>query len=299
MRKFFCITVLIAFLLTFCSCSITTQGKIKNFDKASSLIEQLDENEHYKLMSSNSSVEKCLEEIGLTVFSNYTYENKKMPQLDEEFVDAYLEKHTPEQLLNNYIVISKYVLFDSYGHNGGLETEECVCYRFTNLLKLILEKIDVDIINFDPTVNEIGEFYKVNSDAEPQPYTKEHSGKFYNYSGENRYTSTRTDTGTVEYYGDFALLKEEWYSYSSGDYGWSNGTFLNTLPSWERKETYSLYYKGILLKQEKSFDAIKNSNCQIFSLNDKLYSLYNKTQKMYPDRNPSHTFLYVSSIETN
>lgn len=257
MKKIVCVLVICLLMLS--ACSTTTQDKVQLFDEVCSSIDELfstDENGlHYALPNEDEIYEKIgkdLKTLGLI----YDLSNKDIVPIGEEFVEAYLTTHTSEELFENYLKIYNFITHtyrDNYGYytswdNGFHQTalEECLCQRFNNLLEWILQSFDYsEAASFDVNMKGKDGYYTQNPKAEPQPFVKEVSGDFNDANNGNEvYSSTRQNIGTVEYYGDFAVLIVEGSTYKSGFYGWRNGEFVDNPPSWESFSYCELYYKG-------------------------------------------------------
>lgn len=258
MKKILCVVFIIC-LLMLSACSVTTEDKVKLFDEVCSSIDELfatDENgNHYTLPNEDEIYEKIGKDLRILGLI-YDLSNEDIVPIGEEFVEAYLTAHTSEELLENYFKIYDFIT-DNYRDNYSYYTnwnnkfhqtdsEECLCQRFNNLLELILQSLDCsETSSFDINMKGKDGYYTQNPEANPQPFVKKVSGDFNDADNGNEvYSSTRQNVGTVEYYGDFAVLTVKGSAYKSGFYGWRNGEFIDNSPSWESFSYCELYYKG-------------------------------------------------------
>lgn len=182
--------------------------------------------------------------------------------LNEEFVAKYLEKHTKEELLEKtvklyermrteYTASGEFIdIRDGEWHSSSATT--CRCQGLTTLLNLALQANGIE--RFCVTADMAGKpgYYTENPDARPQPFEETVYGEFYQRDGTDVHTETRTSTGTVRYYGDYAILTVDQWWYNKGEYGWKGGIFFDELPSWGRENYSELYYKGKLIQEAQS-----------------------------------------------
>lgn len=290
MKKFLCVVLVISFLML-SACSVTTQDKVKLFDEVCSLIDEsdncneltIDEMWEHK-EEIHKEISKNLEKLGLDVYYDEEDIEKGFVTIGEEFIDEYLLEHTSSELFENFMKIYSYISresnYEKYGSWYGLEDgdshhllDECLCQRYSNLLELILKRVDYETISFDVNMKGQDGYYTQHPEAEPQSFENEVEGSFNDSSNGNAiYSDTRKNVGTVEYYGDFAILSASGWSYNQGYYGWRNGEFIDIPASWQWFSYCDLYYKGKrIIWQADSLSDIVNSNIEFLDINGKLY----------------------------
>lgn len=169
-----------------------------------------------------------LEKMGLSRWS----ENEIV--LNEEFVAKYLEKHTKEELLEKTVELYETIRTDYTGtrkadiRDGAWHSSNataCRCQSSTTLLNLALQVNDIEIPCITADMAGKPGYYTENPDARPQPFEETVYGQFYRRDGTDVHTETRTSTGTVRYYGDYAILTVDQWWYNKGEYGWKGGIF--------------------------------------------------------------------------
>ena len=184
----------------------------------------------------------------------------------------------------------------------ALETVDCKCHTLTVLLNVALKKNDIEIngVNSD-MLNKPG-YYTENFNAEPMPFEDTHSGKFYDRDGTNVRYETKTDTGIVTYYGDYAILSVTRYAYYRGQYGWVNGEFKDVLPYWETVRFCELYYKGECIQEADTVAELLNGQSCVINIDGVLYAIKQvkvETENAYDKHIDTHIFLDISVIKRN
>lgn len=289
MKKLLCV-VLIILILLLSACSFTTQDKVKLFDEMCLLVDEVkelrnefedsvwpEEQENIRA-EKNSRIKEKLQQLGLL----YDEDNPEIIPIGEEFVQDYLTSHTATELFENYFKVYDNVrnwpsdFDDNTIDDNDLHKrnqEECYCQRFSNFLELILKQIDFETISFDTNMKGQKGYYTQHPEKEPQPFIRDVSGEFNDRSnGNNVYTETRQIEGTVDYYGDFAILNVSGWAYNQGYLGWQNGEFIDIYPSWEKYNNYDLYYKGErVISYANSLNDILESDIKFFNTNGKIY----------------------------
>ncbi|MBE6967946.1 MAG: hypothetical protein E7444_05875 [Ruminococcaceae bacterium] len=298
MKRIICLVIFCVICLSFSGCG---NDPVDIFDD---IILNIEKMENSNTTSLWPRTEKKLKSLGIVV-NVYDHDEIKAEPLDKAFVENYLETHTKEELLSNTLKLASflsnqknysryypsYKIDEAYWHKDY--EHECACQVLTTLLNLALKynKIEMNDINAE-TKNSEG-YYTEHPDAEPQPFQVSHDGKFYNSSGENVHTQTRTDRGIVEYYGDYAILSATRYNYDEGRYEWSGGKFYDELPSWTTETYFELYYKGTRYKKGYTKEGILYGNA--VDVVD-IYGNHYLILSGYANR---HEFLNVIEIENN
>lgn len=191
--------------------------------------------------------------------------------INKEVIEEYLAEYSSDQLMASLYTLQLYLSeidwsFYSIDHSWG---GDCPCQEFKTIMDDFIEvaNIDLKVLSID-MLNSEG-YYTENSNAKPQPETREVEGEFYNQAGENLHIETKTEKQTVEYYGDFAIATQKGYSYSEGKYGWINGVFYDEVPSWKPYTSQSLWYKGNDLKIWS--ENLSDCKMKVYETNDRLY----------------------------
>lgn len=282
---------------------------MKVFDEVCSLLEQ----RKNILISDDDSLDKNLEQIEkklITLGFKHQKDGWK-PLIGQEFIDAYLIDHTAEELFANFYQIyyfranEKYEsflpdhIYEEDWHWS--DSSDCDCQRYSAFWQLILDNAGLDAAYFDTSMKNKSGYYTDHPEAEPQPFTDESSGSFFDQNGENSSTQTKTNTGIVEYYGDFAVLNVTRYNYSEGSFEWVNGQLHDTLPHWNEIHFSELYYKGVRLIRTDTFNEISSGNFNVVCVDGKIYQV--STMSIQPlnafddPMGDVHTFLMISEIE--
>ncbi len=309
MRKVLCfILAIIMLALTACK-PRTPQDKVKVFDEVCSLLEQ-----RKKIrISDDDSLDKNLEQIEKKLIALGLKMKKDgwEPLIGQDFIDAYLIDHTVEELFANFYQIyyfranAKYEsffadhIYEDDWHKSN--SSDCDCQRYSAFWQLILDNAGLDAEYFDTSMRNKSGYYTDHPEADPQPFTDESSGRFFNQYGEYISTETATNTGIVEYYGDFAVLDVTRYNYSEGSFEWVNGQLHDTLPHWNKIHFCELYYKGVRLIHADTFNEISSGNFKVVCVGDKIYQV--STMSIQPldayddPKGDVHTFLMIAEIK--
>lgn len=249
MKRLFCILLVLCLVLPFCGCEKSYKAQIAALDKALELYTQKD------------SDDEIYEQFNRAGF--LTSKKQLKSSEFEAFTEAYLESHSLKSLFDALEILMYYesnVIFklpihsaagydtqlkrkdDFYyclhcGLSGGEKGCKCFCQLVSEYLDYLIENyLDSEALTaFDDTMEGKGDFYENNPNAEPQPYTRTVSSTGH---------GSKTATGTVEYYGDFAISYEEIPYYKDGYLGWKDGVFIDKSGGWTTPHYYRLYYKG-------------------------------------------------------
>lgn len=151
----------------------------------------------------------------------------------EGFAMAYSDKYSDVQFANKYIEMYMYAK-----ENNLIDGE-----AYGIVLNYVIENI-MDEADYKDLIGVEG-YYTDNPNADPQPTERTVSGDFNNqYDGNSIYSSSRTNTVTCEYFGDFAMAIEEGSRYDGGRYEWVDGKFYDEPAHWVSFTDYELFYKG-------------------------------------------------------
>lgn len=283
-------------------------NKVDTFDEACELIDEIKEVNGREEIELERQISNLLSELGLhtsgeATYSKY-YKDEKL-SADKEFVTSYLENHSQEELFQNieklfnfYDIVRydemnepKNITHDFEAKNG------CICEKLTTFLDTALSVTEIETVSFDESMKNTDGFYTKNPSATPQPYKKEVSGTFFDSNGENRNTQTKTNIGTVEYFGDFAVAYHESWHYDEGRFEWVNGQFIDELPNWRFETSFALYYKGIdvfytsdINKIQEFYDMAKQFKLLI--IGEDIYSIMPNIQVQQENSNNHHTHTY-------
>lgn len=184
-----------------------------------------------------NKIDNTLKQLGLVESAE---DDTNASGIDQDFISEYLQTNSIEDFLANYYLIQQYCIHNWYHSFSGI----CFCEQLSSSVNNLAAVCEEQIITFDSNNMNGPGYYTEHPDAEPQPETSEVAGTFYNRSGTDRHTETKTNETTVEYYGDFAIVKEKVYFYDEGRYEWSNGVFYDELPSWDLNYYSSLWFRG-------------------------------------------------------
>lgn len=180
--------------------------------------------------------------------------------MEYDFVDAYIELYSVDEFVEKLYYIYK---------NTDAHCYDDFCNdRTTNkVLLYALECAEINLLPFEiPAIGTEG-YYTENPDSVPEGRIWEESGLFYNSSGENQRTETRTCNTKVSIHGDFAVEHCDVYHYSEGAFEWRDGEFIDELPSWDHKVYDVFYYKG-----QRIYDDL--STAELFTVGETTYVLY-------------------------
>ena len=313
-KKFVCLFLVITICFSLSACG---KNQADLFDNIVSNIEELKKMRETNLASDAPFKNKwektydLIKQFGIVV--NLTDKIEPQP-IDKAFVDAYLEKHTKEEFLENTINLFLFLRNESnYKHSSWninqenwhyMYTAECSCQPLTTLLSLAMECNGIDLNGVNKSMKGAKGYYTEHPDAEPQPFEETHDGRFYDANGENVWTASQTDTGVVEHYGDYAIINITRYSYHSGQYGWVNGEFMDVTPYWKEIQTSILYYKGqrVFGVDFANEEEIFASNTCIVDIDGELYRISKVTLDTfdaYDNKEDTHTYLDIYKFTPN
>jgi hypothetical protein len=254
------------------------------FDKLIAKIDRISAINSDSLASRDAEKDSLEDEIDdlLDALKVSHYDDARMA-INKDFVDKYLEKHTKEEFLDSvikiYIFSRNKNAFSSY--RGSIRDEswhtidemDCQCQRLTELLTLAFQINNIEINGINSSMAGQSGYYTENPDAEPHAFEEPHSGSFYDRDGTNGRWETKTDTGTVTYYGDYAILSVVRYQYYQGRYGWQNGIFYDELPSWKTIQFAKLYYKGEFIQEaDNAWEFLNGKSC-VMDINGVRYEI--------------------------
>ena len=213
----------------------------------------------------NELIYKCGLDYGY-IYDDDTY------VMDADFVHAYIDKYSVDEFIEKLFCIYSnrwpcfFDDFHSYLYNGSY----CMPRTVNSALFVAFEYAGIELSPFVIPEEGSDGYYTEHPKEVPAPETWEVSGSFYNSSGENETTQTRTCSSTVTVHGDVVIVHYRVYRYSSGAYGWRNGVFYDELPSWQYDSYDDIYFRGQYLSQNPD-------NAEVFHVGDTYYLLY------YPD----------------
>ena len=269
------------------------------FDKVITNIDKI-----YAIKTDNEEKERLKDETNdlLDALNLSHYDDEEV--VGEEFVQQYLEEHTKEEFLHNtiklYIFLRNSSALGSFGNIRderwhAIHEEDCQCQRLTTLLNLAFEANNIEIKGVTSDMAGATGYYTENPNAEPLSFEETHSGRFYDRDGTNGRDESKTDTGVVTYYGDYAILSVTRYVYQKGQYGWRNGIFYDELPSWECRRYCELYYKGEFIQEADSTWELLNGKSCVIDINGKLYEIGQISVKTYNHAGyaDTHTFIDI------
>lgn len=180
--------------------------------------------------------------------------NADAQKLDQTFVDSYLETHTKEEFLSNVLKLHIFLRDErNYSHSfydvrdpdwHDYEIVGCECQSLNALLRLAFEINGVETNGLNESMKDTEGYYTGHPDAEPLPFEETHSTSVFDEHNVQMREETMTDTGIVEYYGDYAIQIITRYNYNQGFLGWVDGTYIDKPGGWEKIEFCKLFYKG-------------------------------------------------------
>lgn len=182
------------------------------------------------------------------------------------FVDEYIATYSVHAFVEKLYAIydDEYYRWDCTEIGNEIKCE----YQMLNdMLIYALEANGIELMTVSLPPEGSAGFYADYPEEVPESKVFEKSGKFNSGSGADIYTDTKTCTTVGTAHGDFATMREEGYSYDEGEYGWRNGVFYDTRPSWKYYDNTFYYYKGVRLGK------INLSTTQYFVLDDATYFL--------------------------
>lgn len=277
---------------------------IANFDRMVMNIERINAKTVDGAEKDNlqDEIHTLLQKLGL---SNY---NDKVV-INKEFVDKYLEKHTKEEFLENTIKLCVFLRSKDFylSFAGNIRSEswhvihetDCRCQKLTILLNHAFAINNIEIKGVTSDMAGTTGYYTENPNAEPIAFEETHSGRFYDKDGTNGRYESKTDTGVVTYYGDYAILSITRYAYQEGQYGWKNGIFYDELPFWETIRICKLYYKGKFIQEaDSAWELLNGKNC-IIDINGTMYEIgqINVRTETYAGYADTHTFMDIRKYE--
>ncbi len=180
---------------------ITTPSMgVKQFDKLSSLVDEVHEQEQdvYRRYESDLITSKQKDFYIDRIEERYRKKYRKFCSAygaiaSEEFSDEMLELYLSNRSFDELVMQSIKVRFltGSYGI-GNISLNRDFFERAASIA-------NVESIKFKFEVSKKGDWYLSNPDKVPQNSTREVEGKFYSSSGENVNYQKRTNTTTVSY----------------------------------------------------------------------------------------------------
>lgn len=178
--------------------------------------------------------------------------------MDEKFVQVYLQENSVESFVEKLYFILK--------NCGECHSEYKYCTRRTinNVLDVALQIEQIEVVPFKLPEQGSSGYYTEHPEEVPENREWTESGRFYTETGENGRTETRPCSSKVTVYGDFAVEHYKVYDYDPGAYGWSNGEFIDKLPSFSYMEYDVFHYKGSTIHEELN-------KASVFYLGDKIY----------------------------
>lgn len=182
------------------------------------------------------------------------------------FVDEYIATYSVHAFVEKLYTIydDEYYRWDCTEIGNEIKCE----YQMLNdMLIYALEANGIELITVALPPQGSAGFYADYPEEVPESKVFETSGKFNSGSGADIYIDTKTCTTVGSAHGDFATMREEGYSYDEGEYGWRNGVFYDTRPSWKHYDNTFYYYKGVRLGK------INLSTTQYFILDNATYFL--------------------------
>lgn len=267
------IAVVVSTVLTGCgnlkpqdnSKHLTVDNNVQLFE---TLVAQIPDAKNYSSENREQAqiiVSNALETLGLHLASENT-------AIDEAFINAYLDSHSPEELFKNLFIIYEYV-YDRYALKSSDET---LFQKYNGIVTNAAMVCEVKIQYIDFGNEGADGYYSQNTGKYPRNKSWTVEGKFYNSSGENVHMEKRTCQATFSYYGDFAVQNETGYKYVPDKYGWYYGVFFNEPPSWKEYNYYSLGYRGKTIIDRKNEYAFWTTARELkyFCVGEKTYLLY-------------------------
>lgn len=285
MKKICCLILVCLTLVQLSACG--GSGKSETVKVFEEVCEQMDQVKDLTLSDAkkekvNKKLRENLGKLGLTYYGDAT-----LP-LNQNFIDDYLTEHSPEELLSNSMKLYNYIdrkcgnyggksMADSSWHSNG--ANNCLCVALTNFMELVFKNVETNIM---PITSNKGTYYKEHPDADPQPFHQKYEG----YRDE--------DTGTVSYYGDFALLSKTLIRWDDGFIGWIDGKFIDRGPKSTTHHVYELYYKGKCILSVNHY--FSPSQTRILTLNDKFYLVTYEDLIVDYTFDTHHRYLVIDSI---
>ncbi|MBR1810276.1 MAG: hypothetical protein IJ766_01330 [Clostridia bacterium] len=173
-------------------------------------------------------ISKELEKIG-----SYT-------ALDDAFAGAFIEKNGIEKFFQLIVLLQEYYdysMLSEYGHYKDSDAS-CPCQTVNNLLQYAMDHSDLKFVSFDSSQKDKKGWYGEHPNAHPLPEEADVQDKEH------------TTTFTITYYGDFAVMQEDGWSWDKGFLGWDNGKFIDRDADWVKRYVYQVYYKGAMIDSD-------------------------------------------------
>lgn len=182
------------------------------------------------------------------------------PKINADVIDVYISQHSIESFIESLGIIQKYYDCADFGYHKCIEGDfTCYCPIAVDLFQALVEVPNIEICHATDYSENCEGYYTEHPDAEPQSSSTEKTvtGKFNNESdGNSVYSKSKkfNDTSTVQYYGDFAIVKSIIHGYSQGRYEWVNGVFYDEPAHYTTSTSFLLYYKGEYIDLCSSFN---------------------------------------------
>ena len=237
-KSFFSFILILAILVCLLSgCSIMTGRYVNKLHKA--------------YMSPDHFDSSSLKPIGL----DYISDRLKTPlKIDEVFIEKYIEKYSLYELIDclsdleigmNWDTIERYRI----EYYDRLSTVNSMLKNNPELMKC--RTLIFDGATLEAQHGAAG-FYENQIDSKDIRYK---SGDFN--VGPDNHIERRSAENIVEirYYGDWKIYHEWGSQYSSGEYGWKNGTFKDVPAHWIPYDRYHVYYcdKKLFISEESPY----------------------------------------------
>jgi ribosomal protein L7/L12 len=182
------------------------------------------------------------------------------PKINADVIDAYISQHSIESFIESLGIIQKYYDCADFGYHKCIEGDfDCYCPIAVDLFQALVEVPNIEICHATDYSENCEGYYTEHPDANPHSSSTENTvtGKFNNASdGNSVYSKSKkfNDTSTVQYYGDFAIVKSISHGYSQGRYEWVNGVFYDEPAHYTTSTSFLLYYKGEYIDLCSSFN---------------------------------------------
>jgi len=258
-----------------CFCLVACGGKQTPAEVFDEVVNKIQEVENIgsirKELKEKEKISEALKELGL-------YDSETVCQIDKAFIEEYLQTHTAEEFFTNIDLI--YTYLDQLSWHLD---EESIFKKVKTITTTAVEVAAIPLITIERSQAGTPGFYTEHTEKYPPLTTWEESGRFYDHSGQNGHTQTKTCSIEYTYYGDFAIRHQQGYSYQKGRYEWVNGRFYDELPSWKSYNDYSFYYKGwwVLDSEEGSEAQIWNeiNKLKIFELGNATFIIFDSMEQ--------------------
>ena len=180
--------------------------------------------------------------------------------MDEEFVDAYIEKLSVEEFIEKLYKINEKFVNEKTGKISG---ESCPTQisRINNALKYALEVAGIEMSPVKVPVEGTEGYYTEHPEKVPKEYI------WPVFSADN-HSDRRERYVEVAVMGDFVMEHETGWAHVGSKLGWENGVFYDQYGHWETLDEKRWYYKGNCISEEQK------DGMMTFDIGGSTYSLY-------------------------